>query len=84
MKMQIHRPQSLLALVAVVLMATLVRGVQPDSTTESGSSGATLKPPSQEVRNAGEASTLTQNAKERRALLRVWSSSGSHFILIED
>ena len=38
----------------------------------------------QDVRNAGEASALTQNAKDRRALLRVWSSSGSHFLLIED
>ena len=37
-----------------------------------------------EVRNAGEASTLTQNAKDKRTLLRVWSNSGSHFILIED
>ncbi len=37
-----------------------------------------------EVRNAGDASQLTQNAKDKRTLLRVWSSSGSHFILIED
>jgi len=27
---------------------------------------------------------LTQNAKGTRALLRVWSGGGSHFILIED
>ena len=38
----------------------------------------------QEVRNAGEASRLTQNAKDKRTLLRVWSNSGSHFVLIED
>jgi serine protease Do len=38
----------------------------------------------QEVRNAGEASRLTQNAKDKRTLLRVWSNCGSHFILIED
>ena len=38
----------------------------------------------QEVSDAGDASRLTQRAKDRRALLRVWSSSGSHFILIED
>ena len=38
----------------------------------------------QDVRNAGEASALTQNAKGTRALLRVWSGGGSHFILIED
>jgi len=37
-----------------------------------------------EVRNAGDASELTQNAKDKRMLLRVWSNSGSHFILIED
>src|SRR5204862_6043206 len=41
----IHRPQSPLAFGVVVLMATLVRGVQLDSTTESGPSGETLKPP---------------------------------------
>jgi serine protease Do len=44
-----HRPQSLLTFGVVVLMATLVRGVQPDSTTESGPSGETLKPPINEV-----------------------------------
>src|SRR5208283_2919780 len=32
-----------------------------------------------EVRNAGDASQLTQNAKDKRTLLRVWSNSGSHF-----
>ncbi len=37
-----------------------------------------------EVRNAGDASQLTQNAKDKRTVLRVWSNSGSHFILIED
>lgn len=41
----IHRPQSPLAFGVVVLMATLVRGVQLDYTTESGPSGKTLKPP---------------------------------------
>jgi len=44
MKMQVHKPQSLLTFGAVVLMATLVRGVQADTTTESGPSGETLKP----------------------------------------
>ncbi len=38
----------------------------------------------EEVRNAAEASRLTQNTKEKRMLLRVWSNSGSHFVLIED
>jgi serine protease Do len=37
-----------------------------------------------EVRNAGDASQLTQDAKDKRTLLRVWSNSGTHFILIED
>jgi serine protease Do len=36
----------------------------------------------QEVGNAGEAMQLTQNAKDRRALLRVWSNGGSHFLLV--
>lgn len=38
----------------------------------------------QEIRNAAEASRLTQNAKDKRTLLRVWSNAGSHFLLIED
>jgi Do/DeqQ family serine protease len=38
----------------------------------------------QEVGNAGEALRLTQNAKDGRALLRVWSNGGSHFVLMED
>jgi S1-C subfamily serine protease len=37
-----------------------------------------------DIRNAGEVSALTQNANDRRVLLRVWSSNGSHFILIEN
>ena len=113
MRMQIHRPQSLLTFGVVVLMATLIWGVQLDSTTESGqqlkipsdvqgavvldlhpasaAAQAGLRPGDviqsinrQEVRDAGEASRLTQNAKEKRTLLRVWSNSGSHFVLIED
>lgn len=36
----------------------------------------------QEVGNAAEASRLTRNAKDRRALLRVWSNGGSHFLLV--
>jgi len=47
--MQIYRPQSVLTFGVVVLMATLVRGVQLDSTTESGRSGETLKPPGNEA-----------------------------------
>jgi len=38
----------------------------------------------QDVRNAGEASRLAQHAKKKRTLLRVWSRSSSHFLLIED
>src|SRR4030095_16999191 len=49
MKMQVHKPQSLLTFGVVVLMATLVRGVQADTTTESGPSGETLKPPIDQV-----------------------------------
>ncbi|PWU11956.1 MAG: peptidase S1 [Verrucomicrobia bacterium] len=37
----------------------------------------------QDVSNAAEATALAQNARHRRVLLRVWSTSGSHFILIE-
>jgi serine protease Do len=37
-----------------------------------------------EIKNAAEASQLTQESKHKRALLRVWSNSGSHFVLIED
>ena len=38
----------------------------------------------QEVSNAGEASQVSQNAKEKRTLLRVWSNSGNHFILVDE
>jgi serine protease Do len=38
----------------------------------------------QEVRNAGEAFRLTQNARANRTLLRVWSNGGSRFLLIEE
>jgi thioredoxin 1 len=49
MRMQIHRPRSPLTFGVVVLMAILVRGVQRDSTAESGPSGETLQPPIDEV-----------------------------------
>jgi serine protease Do len=38
----------------------------------------------QVVGNASDVSRLTQNAKDRRALLRVWSNGASHFILVEN
>ncbi len=38
----------------------------------------------QDIMNAAEASRLTQNANDKRTLLRVWSNAGSHFVLIED
>jgi serine protease Do len=38
----------------------------------------------QEVRNAEDVSRLTQNAKQKRALLRVWNHGASRFILVED
>jgi Do/DeqQ family serine protease len=37
-----------------------------------------------EVRSAEEAARLTQDAKNKRTLLRVWSSSGSHFIVLDE
>ena len=37
----------------------------------------------QEVGNAGEALRLTQDTKERRALLRIWRNGGSHFLLVD-
>jgi len=49
MRMQIRRSQLLLTFGVVVLMATLVRGAQLDSTTESGPPSETLKPPINEV-----------------------------------
>jgi serine protease Do len=38
----------------------------------------------QDVRNADEVSRLTHNARQKRALLRVWSNSGSHFLLVNE
>ena len=49
MRLQTHRPQLLLSLGFVVLMATLTRGVPMDSTTESGVSGEMLNAATNEV-----------------------------------
>jgi len=38
----------------------------------------------QDVRNADEVSRLTHNARHKRTLLRVWSNSGSHFLLVNE
>jgi serine protease Do len=38
----------------------------------------------QDVRNADEVSRLTHKARDKRALLRVWSNSGSHFLLVNE
>ena len=38
----------------------------------------------QDVRNADEVSRLTHNARDKRTLLRVWSNSGSHFLLVNE
>lgn len=38
----------------------------------------------QEVGNAGDVLRLAQDAKNRRTLLRVWSQTGSHFVLIAE
>jgi serine protease Do len=57
----------------------------------SAAAGAGLRPGDvilsmnhHEVENAQEASRLTQNAKDKRTLLRVWSLSGSRFILVDE
>ena len=56
----------------------------------SAAAGAGLRPGDvilsmnhHEVENAQEASRLTQNAKDKRTLLRVWSLSGSRFLLVD-
>ena len=49
MRMQVHKPQSLLTFGVVVLMATLVRGGQPNSTTKSVAPVESLKSPTNEV-----------------------------------
>ena len=38
----------------------------------------------QDVRSADEVSRLTHNARDKRTLLRVWSNSGSHFLLVNE
>jgi len=38
----------------------------------------------QEIRSAAEALQFAQSAKGKHILLRVWSNTGNHFILIED
>lgn len=47
--MQIHKPQSLLTFGVVVLMATLVRGGQPNSTTKPVAPVESLKSPTNEL-----------------------------------
>ena len=37
-----------------------------------------------EVRNGEDVSRLTENAKHKRALLRVWSHGSSRFIVVEE
>ena len=93
MRMQIRRSQLLLTFgVAVSELRqklSIPRDVQGavvlDLQAYSAAAQAGLRPGDvilsinrKEVKNPGEASTLTQNVKEKRALLRVWSSSGSH------
>jgi len=36
------------------------------------------------VKSAEEAVQLTQNAKEKRTLLRVWSDGGSHYLVVDE
>jgi Do/DeqQ family serine protease len=38
----------------------------------------------QEISDSGDLSRLTQNPKDKRFLLRVWSNTGNHFVLVED
>ena len=61
-----------------------------DVSPYSAAAGAGLRPGDvlqsvdrQEVTNSEEASRLTQNTSHKRMLLRVWSNSGSHFILVD-
>jgi len=37
-----------------------------------------------EVKNAEDASRLTQSSKAKRTLLRAWSNGGSHFIVVDE
>jgi len=65
----------------------LVTQVQPDSpAAEAG-----LKPGDviesinrHRVQSADEAVQLTQNAKDKRTLLRVWSNGGSHYTVVDE
>jgi hypothetical protein len=38
----------------------------------------------QDIRNVDEVSRLTHKARDKRTLLRVWSNSGSHFLLVNE
>ncbi len=38
----------------------------------------------QDIRNVDEVSRLTHDARQKRALLQVWSNSGSHFLLVNE
>lgn len=73
--MQIHRPQSPLILGMVVLMTTLVRGVQLHPATEPGQPCEILKPPMNEVpaqrSNAGLGSFAPVVEKVAPAVVRI-------------
>lgn len=36
------------------------------------------------VKNADQALQLTQNSKDKRTLLRIWSSGGSHYVVVDE
>ena len=36
------------------------------------------------MKNAEEAVQLTENPKDKRTLLRVWSDGGSHYVVVDE
>jgi serine protease Do len=69
------------------VQGAVVTEVQPDSAAAE----AGIKPGDiiesinrHPVKDAEQAVQLTENAKDKRTLLRIWSNGGSHYVVVDE